>query len=75
MDVQCLRDNTIFEAVPEPYPGPQIQTHLYDMNGDKFIECPTCGRRYFYYNHGTDLEENELKLGWFSDRELRILEE
>lgn len=55
MTVKCNRDGTVFEAIVTPYPVPA---------GSKYIECPTCARRYFY---------DEEKGIWESDRPLVIL--
>lgn len=76
MKVKCLRDNTIFDAIISPYPT-ERQTRFMDKDGDKYIECPTCGRRYFHYNEGKDLQDVEpkdRKVGWHVDRPLIILE-
>jgi uncharacterized C2H2 Zn-finger protein len=48
---RCPKDRTVFEAEPVPYPRPGRQSKHNCADGDKFIECPTCGRRYFYYDH------------------------
>lgn len=50
MKVRCERDKTVFEAVIEPYPNQDRQTHFYDQHGDRRIICPICGRVYFHYN-------------------------
>ena len=55
MRVRCNREGTEFEAMVVPYPVPK---------GAKYIECPTCHRRYFY-----DSEKDK----WESDRPLVIL--
>lgn len=64
MLVQCLRDNTKFEAREMPYPGEGRQRTENCAAGDKYIECPTCARRYFYY---------DATGKWTSDRDLKIL--
>lgn len=36
---RCTRDNAKFSAIISDYPGNR-----------RYIECPTCGRRYFFIN-------------------------
>lgn len=64
MLVQCVRDNTTFEAHEIPYPGTERQTKLMSEAGDRYIECPTCHRRYFWHD---DTQK------WSSDRDLKII--
>ena len=68
MKVRCERDDTEFEVDPRPYPLPGKQSKFHHQDGDEFIECPTCGRRYFRQD-GSDGDE----VGWVSDRQLTIL--
>lgn len=77
MRVRCEKDNTVWEATPEKYPRPDVQSKYYDKNGDRVINCPTCCRGYFFYNGGSDLIKigEADKTGWHSDRPLTILEE
>jgi hypothetical protein len=69
--VKCTRDNTVFDAVVEPYPKEGRQSKFYDKSGDKRIQCPTCGRAYFHYDGGTDVVGS--KKGWHSDRPLEVI--
>lgn len=64
MLVQCLRDNTTFEAHECPYPGEGRQMREMCATGDKYIECPTCRRRYFFH---------DATQKWSSDRDLKII--
>jgi hypothetical protein len=64
MLVQCLRDSTTFEAHEMPYPGTGRQTTRMSKDGDKYIECPTCARRYFFH---------DATGKWSSDRDLKIV--
>lgn len=70
MLVKCERDGTIFSATVVPYPSPHRQSKFHSKDGDRFIECPTCGRRYFYQD-GVNFDD---EIGWVSDRQLTILE-
>lgn len=72
MKMKCERDDTIFDAVPQPYPLPEKQSGHYDpVNGDQYIQCPTCGRRYFFYNGGENTVGRENQNGhWYADRRL-----
>ncbi len=63
MKVQCRRDNTKFDATIVPYPSIEKPSTHYTEQGDRYIECPTCGRRYFM----TDSHE------YYADRPLLIL--
>lgn len=74
MKVRCLRDDTMFDAVIKPYPTSNKPSTMYDKDGDKYIDCPTCGRRYFHYNSGSQLADlGEVnKTGWHCDRPLEI---
>jgi hypothetical protein len=69
MLVKCGRDSSTFEATPRNYPLPNRQSKHYDVNGDREITCPTCGRGFFYYN-GTDPKHQGR---WYSDCYLTIL--
>ncbi len=64
MTVQCKRDNTRFEAIIEPYPGKR-----------KFIECPTCHRRYFEVDSTPfdEIDQQAFPGQWFADRALIII--
>jgi hypothetical protein len=64
MLVQCMREMTVFEAHEIPYPGEGRQTKFYSAAGDRYIECPTCRRRYFFHD-GTGK--------WSCDRDLNII--
>lgn len=64
MLVKCNRDNTTFEAHEVPYPGAEQQTKHHCEGGDKYIECPTCARRYFFHTATGK---------WSSDRDLQII--
>jgi hypothetical protein len=64
MRVQCLRDNTTFDAIAIAYPSERRPTTEMCERGDRYIECPTCARRYFFHD----------KTGkWSSDRDLKII--
>jgi hypothetical protein len=64
MLVQCAADGTTFEAHEAPYPGEGRQTHLLSKDGDRVIECPTCARRYWFY---------DATGRWTADRDLKIV--
>lgn len=64
MLVTCLRDNTTFSAIEMPYPNKDRQGTFMSKTGDRYIECPTCARRYFWH----DTTEK-----WSADRDLKIL--
>ena len=64
MKVRCERDGTVFNTEPQPYPLSGFQTKRNDKNGDKVIDCPTCGRGYFSDGNGN----------YVGDRKLTILE-
>lgn len=70
--VRCERDNTTFDTISRPYPTAAKQMTEYDSAGDRFIECPTCGRRYFHHDDRED-NEPEARGKWYSDRPLTIL--
>lgn len=69
MKAQCERDGTVFEAKIWQYPtsGLSLSREKCKEAGYMypclFINCPTCGRRYFRMADGT----------WISDCPLRIL--
>jgi len=64
MKVKCERDGTIFEAIPKKYPSEKKQTTFYRKDGDLYIDCVMCCRRYFLYGNSGD---------FISDRKLTIL--
>jgi hypothetical protein len=64
MLVQCLRDSTTFEAHECPYPDEGRQTTHHATDGDRYIECPTCARRYFFHTETGK---------WSCDRDLKII--
>jgi hypothetical protein len=70
MRVKCKRDNTIFTTEPVAYPSEKRQSTFHCKDGDKFIECPTCRRRYFLYS-GIDTSVPDGQ--YYCDRPLIIL--
>ena len=80
MRVKCERDNTEWGAFPMPYPAEGRQTTFYNEEGDMFLDCPTCCRRYFLYDakHLTGREKSvagrtPVAGDYFSDRILTVL--
>jgi hypothetical protein len=78
--VKCERDGTIWEAIGFPYPTKDRQTNFNNKDGDRFIECPKCARRYFLVDAAgakfiNDRERNMNAKGgdWVCDRILTIL--
>ena len=69
MKVQCTRCNTIWIAKPRGYPSEARQTTFYATTGDLFIDCPACGRRYFWHDAAGDEQAT-----WRCDRDLIIIE-
>lgn len=68
---RCERDDTVFLASPK-----RLAKTDYDKDGDMCVDCPTCGRGYAHYNGGkllAELGEEHIK-GWYSDRQLTLLE-
>lgn len=66
MIVKCMRDNTTFVPIIKPYPRTGKQMTEMSKDGDRFIECPTCARRYFFHDESGK---------WESDRDLVIVKE
>jgi hypothetical protein len=66
MEVRCKKHEQSFLAHPLLYPTDHSQSKIYCKDGDKYIECPFCGRRYFY---------NDDYETWYADRRLTIIKE